>query len=72
MLSAILAAIANATALFDHLWQTFNNSDAVQAKVNQMNQSEQDDYNATVQLAMHGTPEQKKAALDKIRKLVSQ
>lgn len=72
MITAILSAIANASSLLDHLWQTFNGSGAVQAKVAQMDQAGKDAHNKLVNDAMHGTPEQKAAALAELKKLVSE
>lgn len=69
---SILSAISAAMSLLDHLWQAYNNSGMVQAKVAQMSQNDKDKHAELINKAMHGTVEERKAALAEIQKLVSE
>ena len=71
-MGAILAAIGAALAILEHLWESFNSSAMVKEKVAQMSQEEKDAHNAIMSKAMHGTPEERQAALGALRKLVSE
>lgn len=70
---AIISAIANAMAIIDHLWNAFNNSTMVKAKVDQMNQDDKDKHTELVSKAMNGaTPAERAKALKDLRLLASE
>ena len=71
MIAAILSAVGNALSVVNHIWESYNRSDMVQAKVAQMSQNDQDKHAELIAQAM-AAGKQQQAALDEIRKLTSE
>ncbi len=71
MIAAILGAVSSALSVVNHLWDSYNRSDMVQANVAQMSQVDQDKHARLIAEAMTAGKQQQ-TALDELRKLTSE